>query len=781
MAERRNDHLRPCSLAGEHEESRGFVGTTLLVLVLSLALGSKSGLDAQGMGRVELSVQVSASVAGADAPPREVVLEVADPATREILASYVIEATIGEDQFAIDVSALESRSGWLVLARAPGWWSPAVHVAVDAREAALTLVREGVVRFALDGAGADLRAEDIWIVGRIHNRNRRRAGAMYEGIYSGPCESDLDSNRREIRIACPFARDEVADLRISMGPFLPLTRSDVPIAADTDLGIVEAVRGASISARLASGEALGQEFALLPDASLALPWSGWSDAGGFFKFEGLNRGSYELRLAGSRDDRWPVRIRSLADIVYLGELVSPAGSLLTVSLRLPLVELDGLIPMVRPVALSTTGAVEWHGAKAGPQEVRPVGSFIWRGLRSGDYELLVEDDRGNRWYRELIELTGSDHVDVALQAVPLRGRIERGSEPLDDVIVWFGALWGTERIAFAADDNGRFGGLLPREGYWSVVVTPSLACDPCDNGWYEDTWHNLGRREASEAGIIEVRESSDGIARVTIRLPSSGVSGRVVSVNLAGGTSSPAEGVRVWVKAVHKESEPTATLVSPTSWLRETAKRGTLEVSGLPAGGYEIHAEARIGERVLRSATQQLQVAEHEWIEDLELRLENRRALRVVVRAGTFPVGSAWTIANPTTTPSEVSIVKTRSDGGAKHWLPMSTQRVDVVILADGLGSVGRRFELPEHGPIEVELREARGDLRIPLGKIGAVVTPGGVAIPMTTFLSFGQVRRDGFAWIVDGLAPGSYLFCPVSGACKTAEVVPWAESRVAE
>ena len=97
--------------------------------------------------------------------------------------------------------------------------------------------------------------------------------------------------------------------------------------------------------------------------------------------------------------------------------------------------------------------------------------------------------------------------------MPLVGRIQRGGEPLEDAMVWFGGMYGFERVSFRSREEGRFSGFLPREGYWPVEVTPAPDCDPCEGSWDRDGWGDFDSSEISGAGSFEIEADSDGIAR----------------------------------------------------------------------------------------------------------------------------------------------------------------------------------------------------------------------------------------------------------------------------
>ena len=767
------------------QRQRLLLTLALLTLAAALAPPWQPFAWAQTADEVDLTVHLDAIASRDEAPSGDVTIEFIEASTREPVASYIVEASVDEQTLQVTVPAYESRSGWFAAARSEGWWSPTAYIAPEEREASLTLVPEGVVRFAVDGTdkGVDLlETGQVWIGGRVGSRGVR----LERRIYGGPCEVDREPDRREVLIACPFARDETVDLRVRLGLFLPLLRSEVTVTADTDLGLIEPVRGAVVTGSVASADGSSHQLALIQrHAPLAFGWSGWTDPGGVFVFEGLAPGAYELRIRASDGDSWPARVESLSDHIDLGPLVSAAANLLAVSFVSPSAfEIGGLKPRVVAATLGPDGDVEARGRRFEAEERGTDGAFVWRGLAVGDYEVAVEDNRGSRWHYEVVSFFGQDHYYVELDAVPLVGRIERGGEPLENVMVWFGGLYGHERVSFRSREEGRFSGLLPREGFWSVEVTPAPGCDPCEGGWDSDGWDGFDDREVNGAGAFEIEADSDGIARVDIDLPGSVVGGRVVRRMVESGALEPVESARVWIYAVEEVAGERHNFRLPNQWRRRTDADGAFEVTGLPEWEYSIHAESYLDERELQSRPLRVQVVGDDRIDDLELLLAEQQTVTVSVRSGGVPVAGAQTfVLHPAGSGSAVTHRYTGGSGAADHDLPMEAEFVDVVVRAEGLGMNGWRFDIRDGGPIEIDLSSDRGALRVP-GIFGLLVTPSGAAIEIRTLEAIndrGQIRTDGDETVVKDLAPGTYSYCPRDGVCSTVDVVPWAESRVRE
>lgn len=749
----------------------------LLTLALSVVAAAATASET-----AEVEVLLDFRGQHRETAPEEVTVYAADPATREPLTSYVV-ARVSQDRRL--VLALPVRQeGWLLWARAPGWWGPARYVEADRPTASLVLVPQGVVRFALHGvdrAVDELRPGDVWVAGRIEGGSSGLKG----GVQGGPCAVDREQSRRDLLIACPFALGARADLRVRLGPFLPLLRSGVTVAAHTDLGLVEPVRGAAVTGHLASADGSARIFRLRqPRAPLAFPWSAWTGSSGAFRFEGLSPGTYELRLTGSVES-WPVRVESLSDSVDLGQLSSSAGNVLAVTLGTPLgIDANRLRPVVRAVKLGVGDGVESRRGRYEPDVQRADGAFAWRGLPAGDYEVDVSDDRGNRWRRELLRFHGQDHHYVELDAVSLEGRIERGGKPLEDVMVWFGGLRGAERVSFRTGEKGRFGGLLPREGNWPVVVTPPPACDPCEGGWDTDGWEGFDGLTVDDVGSVEVVAEVDGVARVLIDLSAGKVSGRVSWRHAETGDIEPVEGAFVWVMSEVPFVGDANDVLPPRHWRRATDAMGRFEIGGLPDGEYVVWADAWLKERKYESRKDRFLVTGRDPVDSLDLRLEHQRPFTVVVRSGGVPVAGAQTFVYvPGNDRGVHSNRRTDGAGTAEHSLEDATE-VDVVVRAEGLGMVGWRLDVRDDAPVMVEMLPDRGTLRVPNRWQASLVTPGGVSIPVFVLEGindYGQVLAENDEFVIRDLAPGTWMWCPSPGLCSAADVLPWAETSISQ
>jgi hypothetical protein len=116
--------------------------------------------------------------------------------------------------------------------------------------------------------------------------------------------------------------------------------------------------------------------------------------------------------------------------------------------------------------------------RAGPEGVRPEtrgstskeGAFVASNLVSGQYHVIVRDDRGSRWAAQPLSVSPvTREFLVEIPIINTEGTLRRGTERLEGVL-WFGGQYGTPGIRFETDAQGEFRGMLPRAGDWDVEV-----------------------------------------------------------------------------------------------------------------------------------------------------------------------------------------------------------------------------------------------------------------------------------------------------------------------
>lgn len=762
------------------------VGVLSLVGLLTVAVS----VDGHVPEAVQLVVHVEFRGTVDDRIPAEVAVEFLEAGSRTTLSSVSVGAG---NASTVDLHATAPLpavgSMWEVEASAEGWWGPLSMVATDQREVNLILVPGGIVRLELQGADrgvAMLNEGDLGIVGRVEGGSAAVARLVVPGSYRSGCEiekSPARQARQWVSVHCPFARGLWADLEVLLGPFIPFRRSAVTVLDDTDFGVVEAVRGGVVAGRFHGENGGSTRFVLRRrDANFEFARLVWTDGSGTVRFEGLHPGEYELGRAGS-PDTWSAVLGSLYDAVDLGDLY-PARTRLAVSVLTPFfVRGDDLSLKLQPVARSEDGSVYRRGRVAGAPSRDPgSGEWTWRNLPPGSYELRIGDRFGNRLGREPVEFFGNDRVVVELDAVPLAGQIRQGSEPLANVMVWFGGAWGVERTGLRSSEDGHFKGWLPRAGHWFVEVSPAPShCDPCEGEWDTADWGGFTPHPLREAGVIEVEADGDGVARVEIELAAGGIEGRVFQTSRTTGLSELVSGANVSVRAPAGGLEQRDARL-PGHWQATSDADGLFSIAGVREGDFEVRATARTGTGELRSPWIPASVSKSAEMTALDLHMEEQERITLsVFSSGGLPIDGAQVFARPLGTYRAVIGGRTRADGTAELWLPPAARQVEVLVRKRGMGMVGWRFDLGR-GPIEIMLPDRGGSVRVPVTNSGAIVSPGGVRWDTEHLRAIDgawQIHVEGSEYVVGALAPGRWMYCLSEHDCEQFDVAPWSESQV--
>lgn len=735
-----------------------------------------------GAAQVPMSIRVEARTFPGEAAPKGAEVALAVAGVPETAERYVLHEVPGTLRILVPAAA----SGWIVNAKAPGWWAPTIRSVAGKEEVLVTLVPEGSVQFELEGDDVAVDALDsssVRVFGRLWTSGER----LDRGVFGGPCEVGEGRDSRGVSVLCPFALGETADLHVTLGPFLPWARPAVTVGRNSDFGVVTPVRGATVSGSLqGGGDGEGPFlFALTPRRG-AMPATTWTDGHGAFVFEGIGLGTHELHLEQSRLDRWTARVNSLSDWVDMGVVASAAANRFTLDLVASptLLEQEGL-------AVSAFRIVERDdGRPTGLLGTRHVGQalfdgsslFAWSGLPAGPYRVFVEGAWGNRWFTEVVDFAPSARGAVEVDVVRVRGQVRRGSEPLENVLIWFGGLHGGQRIVVRTGHAGRFEGLLPRRlglaeewGAWGVKVTTVPSCNPCEGDWRDGGWGAFDPRASmSDAGVLEVVEGVDGVARLDIELPDSRIAGNVVRMAGEAGSRAVVHGARVRLVAEG---------VGEREWSAVTSEAGTFEFLGVPEAVVEITATAGVGDQLLRSDPRSFRLAGGEEVEDVEVVLRPQRPVRFLVRSrgSAVPVAVAVVRYNDPRRGQVSNRRTTNNEGSVTFWLPFSNETVDLIVHAEALGSNGWRFPAPPTEEVQIDLFEARGDLVLPAGREAFIVNAFGVEMTVAWLRGNGQVRDMEEGRLIRNLAPGHYSYCVEQGECTGVQVIAGVINKITD
>jgi hypothetical protein len=639
---------------------------------------------------------------------------------------------------------------WKLSVESPGYWSKPALIAVDAsgRERSVSLVAWPTATLV-----ATLRPEGTAKVGflpgggpRVRFEPSVAGSETPEAAGEASCAFDAPTSR----LSCP----------------LPVGRRDVAIAAKgfvtrhlwgvearragavVDVGTLAWKAGASFTGRveLPPGHALdpGALRLFLRPAGMAPTRRGddraekvtrrgvVSPRGSFF-FDELAAGRYELwgdqgqlRSGCLTVDVYEARESRMRDALRLYPPVS-----LSVSASPPTPPNGGTwtVRLARG-RLGAGGSFE----RLGLFPVSLEGGATVGDLIPGPHSLELLDEDGHPWIAEEIEI-GSDGeaVDLQVDALWVEGSVTLGREPLAAELL-FGGLYGAEQVEIPTDDEGRFVGVLPRLGSWSVFLR---AQEP----------------PLERTVRVNVEEPpGGGVARLEIRLPDSRLSVRVV-----GEDGAPAEAIVTTLERVAGALPEQV----------ETDTRGRALLRGFPEGTYEIRAEGEAG-----SAEPAVVGIREGTNPELTLVLARRDEVVGEIRSLQGPVsgGFAHVVALGAPGLGNYPRLRIGADGLVRAQLPRGVRQVCYVVGVPGhalaVGSapvLDRRFTVvvdPVGADLRLLLPEAANDWErysfVAFHRGGSI--HGGL---FRTWISF-QVapQTDPEAALVPAVESGDWVFC---------------------
>jgi len=395
------------------------------------------------------------------------------------------------------------------------------------------------------------------------------------------------------RFTCAPMPATAYDLVFTAQGFSPQYRWAFPVAAGkvAQVGAVELKRGASVK-----GWVVVEEGEIAP-ASCRVRLSPLVGAGGgvrvtekisrtsleapvgrdgFFQLNGVRPGSYSLE---ARQKGFATAKLSPIE-VYPGKETSLREP---VALRKPF-----------EVELALTPPLDWLEQRWGVEVYRFSsvtatfrdkvfeGSADSQGLVSipgqspGRFSITVHDSRGNRLaHRELNLGPGDGRQDIQLEFWTLRGTVKLGKEPLAGATLWFGGRYGAPSLALESDADGKFHGVVPHLGWWTVEV-----------------------ESVSPKFTIQtrVKVEEDGRERATVELdlPQTHLFGRVLFDD--NGQPAPAAEVSLGTEEADMH--------------QRTDEAGSFEFRGMPAGTVYAVAAYEKGEEEWTSDRLTLPVAE---------------------------------------------------------------------------------------------------------------------------------------------------------------------------
>lgn len=465
---------------------------------------------------------------------------------------------------------------------------------------------------------------------------------------------------------------------------------------------------------------------------------------GFFQMTGLAPGTYalEIRQEGYSAVRVsPVRIDPGAE-TFLGD---------TLVLRRSL-DLD----------LEVHPPLDWLGqpwraqiVRLGEQRVSPVvfegsvdeaGRLTVAGQSPGRFGISIQDSRGNRLHdsEHRMDGPGAGPLRIDLQLVTVEGRVRLGSEPLEGVL-WFGGRSGATSVRMESDAEGRFHGVLPKEGLWRLEIDAAQPGFP--------TWTRA-----------DVQAGASGKTSLDLDLPDTRVFGRVVDEK---GRPVPAADVAAQSKTL--------------DLLGTTDAAGSFELRAMPEGPVWLAAEsaASVSGRVF------VDLVEGRAAGPIELRLRPTKRLTGTVVSSRGPVAGSQVLILARTPDGGAARATTDASGRFEADLPQAASSIAAIVGAPGFAL--RAFDAAvQEQALSLPVSEEGGTLELRLPMTGdevqrenliLAVYQNGIPIPMAILgrwaYDHGQPRGgvDG-AFLVPEMAPGEYRACLIPREMEI--LLPW-------
>lgn len=601
-----------------------------------------------------------------------------DDAPLELRAQSGDQVRVGERREGRFLFDLPSSEVWTLACEGETFWCPEIEV----DPATTSRVQLPVARAA-------------WFTGHFHADESLPASFVVQGWFNRAAEpamafrQDVGAPNDKFRFRGP---ELPVDLRLAVGGFSPVyfwdagaresgdgTEARDGELAELSLGRIQLQPGGSLCgfvSAAATGHLLkGAQVVLSVEAPRVgsprttanrfarMQWKTRTNERGFFQLVGPPSGTYRLEIRPEGPGLVPLEVRQL-------DLSEEAETCLEdLEVRQPIEVAFHFDPAVGP------NGQPWHvrlnpKSKTGivaPDSLEPVdsgGSVRFR-ISPGRFDLLVfAPDTRTRVLRKSVELHSTESRSLALDLVPLEGRILLGEEPLlakvrFNVEDGFQATWET-------NFDGEFSGLIPRPNGQTPIVQVSSALYSFSR-WLE----------------IDEIPMEGGVARLDFEFEERSLSGTVRS---EGG------------KPVRRATVVAMPLDSNVGVTAETDVDGRFELVGLDAEPLRLSAEAK-GFGSSRSV--QLEPWGDGHGPEIELVLEPGVPLRGQVFSGqATPIPGAHVTLVIPGTHSAIRSTTSGMDGTFELQVPESATRAVAQVLVPSLVSWSACVDLPRSGDL---------------------------------------------------------------------------------
>lgn len=643
---------------------------------------------------------------------------------------------------------------------------------VASREARLDLEQPGVwyLRAAADGYWGESRPVvlpytgervdlPLWPAATLRGRIKqplKEIAVRFQSAAADPADADaVPAGMEDCTIAKELVQCTIpaglVDYSLRAPGFVPIHRwsRDHAPGAVVDLGTLAFERGSSLLGRVTTpkdwrpekGARLRVELA--PDlnpshrpgetsrsrlgATSAVP-----NERGYFLFEGVTPGAYELSASGGGlvSEKRPVTILEglQAELRNPLALSRPLTMSLTVD---PPVDPWGAPWLVELSRLEVKSTADVHLVDSA--KVAESGTWSRAGLTPGDYFVKIRRVRGV-WHSRLVHLgAGDDAVAIRIPLAKVAGELKLGDAPLAGT-VWFGGELGEISIPIRTLPDGHFKAYLPivGDGVWNEVDVAA------DAPFVRTT-------------ITDVRlqgPDADGISTVSLVLPDNRLFGEVVT----------------------EDGKPTSANATVFASMRggnfpplqaEVDEAGIFSFTGLKPGPYSVYAAGTDGE----STAKDVEVDETTAAE-LKIQLRREKLLAGIVRSRHGAVAGARVSAFPEdrTGFGIVQWDQTDFDGRFAVAVPPGAQNATLTVSAPGYAYTLVAVPAMPGEPLSLFVEQDGGHILADLPPYEPPRQPylfQGRAF--VSFASLEQARvavKDRDAHAITDLAPGQYDVC---------------------
>lgn len=469
---------------------------------------------------------------------------------------------------------------------------------------------------------------------------------------------------------------------------------------------------------------------------------------GFFQLSGVAPGSYQLEVEqpGYATARiFPVDVWLGAETALKQSVIlkRPVRIELTLKPAADWLDKPWRIKVLR--AADASSGYERKPVHDGPVDAE--GRVSIPGQGPGRFLVTVADSRGDGLLSEEMEITGPADArrDIEIRLITVEGNVTLGRDPLAATL-FFGKEKGAVSVKMESDEDGRFHGVLPREGTWRVDVRSA---------------------DGAVGTFIKTKVEADraGRARVQLRIPDTRVFGKVVNEE-----GQPVQEAEIGLSS---ETESIEAL---------SDEQGRFEIRGAPEGVVHLAARASGKER-LSGDVMTLALADSQEVGPLELRLRRIKALRGQVRGVHGPVAGATVVAQPLQPPvGFAASARAGVDGVFELEIPARTDRVQLVVSPPGYSLKTYQLEadgaqmilnVPQDGgtlefSLPYKAEEAREE------DLAYVVFQNGLPLHRPQLMSWARGHggrysdASGADFQIPQLAPGDYRVCVVKRAAFT-------------